>query len=149
MLDPNNTVVRLCMDAQERLVEGDGDGARVLLQQAWRDASTAWERAVAAHYIAGVQPLPVGQHHWHRTAMDEARVAEAQDAESVRELWPSLYLAFAGSLEGVGSLDLAAEAFRDALDAARGLGPLGEGHVRAAEEGLRRVTLALGEGGLV
>lgn len=76
--------------------------------------------------------------------MDEARLAEAEDAESVRELWPSLHLAFAGSLEGVGSLDRAAETFRDALDAARGLGPAGEGYARAAEDGLRRVTRALG-----
>lgn len=121
MLDVNNPVVRLC--------------------------STAWERAVAAHYVAGVQPQPAGQHHWHRTAMDEARRAEAADAESVRELWPSLYLAFAGSLEGVGSPDRAAEAYRDALDAARTLGPSGEGYVRAAEEGVRRVTLGLGESG--
>lgn len=147
MLDVNNPVVRLCSTAQERLVAGDAEGARALLRQAWGEASTAWERAVAAHYVAGVQPQPAGQHHWHRTAIDEARAAEAADAESVRELWPSLHLAFAGSLEGVGSPDRAAEAYRDALDAGRALGPAGEGYVRAAEDGLRRVTLGLGEGG--
>ncbi|RLT38310.1 MAG: hypothetical protein DWI58_15555 [Chloroflexi bacterium] len=144
--DANQPIVRLCMAAQERQVAGDLDGARALLRKAWADASTAWERAVAAHYVAGVQPLAAGQHHWHRTAMDEARLAEAEDAESVRELWPSLHLAFAGSLEGVGSPERAAAAYRDALDVARGLGPSAEGYVRAAEEGLRRVTLGPREG---
>lgn len=146
MLDANLPIVRLCMAAQERQVAGDLDGARTLLRQAWADASTAWERAVAAHYVAGVQPLAAGQHHWHRTAIDEARLAEAKDAESVRELWPSLHLAFAGSLERIGAAEHAAVAYRDAMDAARVLGPSGEGSVRAAEDGLRRVTMALDGG---
>ncbi len=140
MLDTDNPIVLLCAVAQERLVAGDVlDHARELLRQAWEDASTPWERAVAAHYIAGVQSLPAARHHWHRTAQDEARLAEAEDPEATRELWPSLHLAFAGSLEGVGSPDRAAEAYRDALDAARRLGAAGEGYVRAAEDGLRRV----------
>lgn len=139
MLDAENPIVILCMEAEAARVEGDLDRARALLRQAWEDAATPWERAVAAHYVAGVQAMPAGAHHWHRTAMDEARLAEAEDAGSVVELWPSLHLAFAASLEGVGSPERAAEAYRDALAAARLLGEPGEGHVRAAEDGLRRL----------
>jgi hypothetical protein len=139
MLDTDNPIVILCATAEEHRVAGDLDRARALLRQAWEDASTPWERAVAAHYVAGIQPAPAGRHHWHRTAMDEARLAEAEDADSVRELWPSLHLAFAGSLEDVGSPDRAAEEYRAALDAAAALGGAGEGYARAAEDGLRRV----------
>ena len=139
MLDTDNAIVQLCMEAESYRVEGDLDRARAILRQAWEDASTPWERAVAAHYVADVQPLPAGAHHWHRTAMDEGRLADAEDPDSMRELWPSLHLAFAGSLEGVGSPDRAAESYRDALEAARALGEAGEGYARAAEDGLRRV----------
>ncbi|MDA1010277.1 MAG: hypothetical protein O2888_02245 [Chloroflexi bacterium] len=138
-LDADNPIVILCAEAEAARVAGDLDRAREMLRQAWGDAATRWERAVAAHYVAGVQPMAAGGHHWHRTAMDEARVAEAEDPDSVRELWPSLHLAFAGSLESVGSPERAAESYRDALDAARALGPAGEGYVRAAEDGIRRV----------
>ena len=139
MLDTDNPIVILCMQAEATRVEGNLDRAREVLRQAWEDAATPWERAVAAHYVAGIQPAPVGAHHWHRTAMDEARLAEADDPDSVRDLWPSLHLAFAGSLEGVGSPARAAEAYRDALAAARALGEAGEGYVAAEEDGLRRV----------
>lgn len=140
MLDPDNAIIQLCAAAEEQRVAGDLDRARALLRQAWEDASTPWERAVAAHYVAGVQPVAAGRHHWHRTAMDEARLAEAEDPDAVRAIWPSLHLAFAGSLEDVGSPARAAEAYRDALQAARALGPEGEHYARAAEDGLRRVA---------
>lgn len=139
MLDSDNPIVLLCAEAEAVRLEGNLDRAREVLRQAWEDASTPWERAVAAHYIAGVQPLPAGSHHWRRTAMDEARLAEAEDPDAVRDLWPSLHLAFAASLESVGSPERAAEAYRDALAAAQALGPEGEGYVRAAEDGIRRV----------
>ncbi len=139
MADIPNPIVLLCIQAESARVQGDVDRARAVLRQAWEDASTPWERAVAAHYVAGVQPLPAGAHHWHRTAMDEGRLADAEDPESMRDFWPSLHLAFAGSLEGVGSPDRAAESYRDALEAARALGKAGEGYARAAEDGLRRV----------
>lgn len=139
MADLPNPIVSLCAAAEERRIAGDLDRARDLLRQAWEDASTAWERAVAAHYVAGIQPAPAGRHHWHRTALDEARLAAAEDPEAVRDFWPSLHLAFARSLEDVGSPARAAESYRDALDAAVALGAAGEGYARAAEEGLRRV----------
>ncbi len=140
MLDPESAIVILCAAAQERLVAGDLDQARELLRQAWTEASTPWERAVAAHYVAGVQAAPAARHHWHRTAVDEARLAEAADPDSVRELWPSLHLAFAGSLEDVGAWERAAQSYRDAVTAAQRLGAEGEAYVHAAEDGLRRVT---------
>jgi hypothetical protein len=139
MLESDNPIVLLCAEAEAARVAGHLDRASEVLRQAWEDASTAWERAVAAHHIAGVQPLPAGSHHWHRTAMDEARLAEAEDPDSVRDLWPLLHLAFASSLESVGSTERAAEAYRDALDAARALGPAGEEWAMVAEEGIRRV----------
>jgi len=139
MLDAENPIVILCLEAETARVEGHLDRARELLRQAWEDAATPWERAVAAHYVAEVQPAAAGRHHWHRTAIDEARFADAETPDAARDLWPSLHLAFARSLEDVGSPDRAAESYREALEAARVLGPDGEGYVRAAEDGLRRV----------
>lgn len=140
MLDADNTIVQLCVEAESARTQGDTDRARALLRQAWEETATPYERAVAAHYIAGVQPAAAGAHHWHRTALDQARLAEADGAEAIQPLWPSLHLAFAGSLEGVGSPERAAESYRDAIAAARALpGNQGEGYLRAAEDGLRRV----------
>lgn len=135
MIDPENPVVRLVMESNEAEVAGDHDRQGVLLREAWAAATTPYERAVAAHYIARIQPTPAGSHHWNRDALDHARQAPA---EAVRALMPSLHLAFAESLERVGSLDRAAEAYRDTIEAASGL-PEAEGYVRAAEDGLRRV----------
>ncbi|MGE3961426.1 MAG: hypothetical protein AB7F65_07060 [Dehalococcoidia bacterium] len=140
MADVPNPIVLLCVQAESARVEGDLDRARQLLRQAWEDAATPWERAVAAHYVAGVQPAAAGRHHWHRTAMDQGRLAAAEDPDAMLEFWPSLHLAFAGSLEDVGSPERAAESYRDALDAARVLGEAGDGYARAAEDGLRRTA---------
>ena len=135
MIDPENPVVRLVMQSNEAEVAGDRERQRALLREAWAAATTPYERAVAAHYIARIQPTPAGSHHWNRDALDQARAALP---EAVRALMPSLHLAFGESLERVGSLDRAAEAYRDAMEAASGL-PAAEGYVRAAQDGLGRV----------
>ena len=136
MIDPENPVVRLVMQSNEAEVAGDRDRQRALLREAWEAATTPYERAVAAHYIARIQPTPAGSHHWNRDALDHARAASP---EAVRALMPSLHLAFAESLERVGSFDRAAEVHRDAIEAASDL-PEAEGYVRAAQDGLRRVA---------
>ncbi|PKN80167.1 MAG: hypothetical protein CVU47_09440 [Chloroflexi bacterium HGW-Chloroflexi-9] len=135
MIDPDNPVVRLVMQSNEAEVASDHDRQRALLREAWEAAATPYERAVAAHYIARIQPTSAGSHHWNRDALDHARQAPP---EAVRPLMPSLHLAFAESLERVGSLDRAAEAYRDAIQAASGL-PQAEGYARAAQDGLGRV----------
>lgn len=143
MFDLDNPVVRLVMQSNEAEVAGNHDHQRALLREAWAAATTPYERAVAAHYIARIQPTPAGSHHWNRGALDHARQAPP---EAVRALMPSLLLAFAESLERVGSLDRAAEAYRDAIEAASGL-PEAEGYVRAAEDGFGRVRAGLAADG--
>jgi len=135
MLDPENAVVRLCMRANEAELAGEPEEARTLLKEAWELASTHLEHAVAAHQIAHIQPNPQASHHWNREAIDAARLAAPEEVHSI---FPSLLLAFAESLERVGSLDRAASTYREAIEAARGMREE-EGYRRAAEEGIARV----------
>ncbi|GMU39165.1 MAG: hypothetical protein AMXMBFR23_00310 [Chloroflexota bacterium] len=136
MLDPANPVVALILQANGAEVARDAVRQRALLREARDAASTPFERAVAAHYVARIQATPAGAHHWHRDALDHARQAPP---EAARDLLPSLLLAFAESLERVGSLDRAAATYAEAVEAATALGEEGEGYARAAREGIRRV----------
>ncbi len=139
MLDPSDPVVALILQANEAEVAGDAARQRSLLREAWEVASTPFERAVAAHYVARIQPTPAGAHHWNRDALDHARQVPP---EAVRDLMPSLLLAFAESLERVGSPDRAAATYTEAIEAATALGEAGEGYARAAQDGLGRVEAA-------
>lgn len=139
MLDPSNPVVALILQANEAEVAGDAGRQRALLREAWEAASTSFERAVAAHYVARIQPTPAGAHHWNRDALDHARQAPS---EAVHDLMPSLLLAFAESLERVGSLDRAAATYAEVIEAATALGEAEEGYVRAARQGIARVEAA-------
>ncbi len=124
----------LVAQAAEAAASGDADQQRALLREAWEVAASPAERAEAAHAIAGIQPTAAGAHHWHRDALDHARQAPP---EAVRALMPALLLAFAESLEGVGSLERATAAYAEAIEACTGL-PEADVIMQAAREGLAR-----------
>jgi hypothetical protein len=98
-MDPNNPVVRLCV--QGMAYEGRGlfgDASRLFLA-AWEQSTTDFERCIAAHYVARHQKDPLDALKWNRVALDHA-VAGGDDR--VRGFYPSLYLNLGKAHEDLG-----------------------------------------------
>jgi hypothetical protein len=51
-IDPNNAVVKLCAEGIAAEIGGRAEEAGMLYAQAWNACTDAYERCIAAHYIA-------------------------------------------------------------------------------------------------
>lgn len=129
-VDPENPVVKLCVEGLRAEGEGRADDARTLFLQAWAASGDDLEACIAAHYVARHQPTPADTLWWNREAL---RRADAVGDERVRDFYPSLLLNLASSHEKLGELPRALEHYRAALarmdDPAA---PPHEAHVRAS-----------------
>lgn len=102
MIDPNNPVIRLCIEGTQAEFDGRIDDARALYRQAWETAQDDYEACIAAHYVARFQEEPAEALRWNEEALDRANAA-AEDL--VRPFYPSLYLNLGLSNEKLGRLD--------------------------------------------
>ncbi len=100
-MDPNNLVVKLCVEGMR--AEGDGKhaDAAALFAQAWERAADDFERCIAAHYVARHQSSPAEMLRWNRVALD---CAGAVGDERVQGFYPSLHLNLGYSYEQLGDL---------------------------------------------
>ena len=98
-MDPNNPVVKLCVEGMKVESEGRKDDARLLFEQAWEASTNDWEACMAAHYMARHQPDTQATLHWNQEAV---RRADAVKDDRVREFYPSLYLNLGHSYEELG-----------------------------------------------
>lgn len=114
-MDPNNPVVRLCIEGTRAEYGGRRGDAQKLYWQAWETAANDYERCIAAHYVARFQANPEETFRWNQAALNHA---EAVDDASVKDFFPSLYLAMGQACEHLGKQ---AEA-RHYYDLAEGLG---------------------------
>lgn len=107
--DPENNIVKLCGGGM--LLEGEGKPAEAaeLFQQAWREAATATEKFIAAHYVARHQPTVADKLKWDETALSQALQI---DNEEVRSVYPSLYLNIAKCYEDLNDLESARENYQ-------------------------------------
>jgi tetratricopeptide (TPR) repeat protein len=108
-LDPNNPVVRLCIDGMACEQKGDLAKARALFEQAWAESADAFDACVAAHYVARRQDTPTDVLHWNQVALEKANEA---DAEAVRGFFASLYLNLGKSHEDLGNMAEAGDFYR-------------------------------------
>jgi len=99
-MDPNNSVVRLCVQGMESEAKGRLEDAARLFLSAWNRSTDDFERCIAAHYVARHQKNPVDTLMWNQRSLDHAN-AVADDR--VREFYPSLYLNMGKAYEGLGS----------------------------------------------
>lgn len=106
-VDPENHVVKLCAEGMN--VEGEPEKARLYFQQAWDEATTNFERFVAAHYLARQQPTVAEKLKWDETALELALTV--QD-EPVQDVYPSLYLNIGKGYEDLGDVDTARHNYR-------------------------------------
>ena len=112
-MDPNNPVIKLCIEGTQAEFRGEIDLAHSCYQKAWESAQDDYEACIAAHYVARHQDDPQQRLHWNQVALDKA---SAVTDGRVEEFYPSLYLNMGQSYELLGKgeeakryYDLAAE----------------------------------------
>jgi len=88
-MDPNNSVVRLCVQGMECEGRGRFEDAAQLFLSAWNESTDDFERCIAAHYVARHRKNPVDTLMWNQRSLD---LADAVADDRVREFYPSLYL---------------------------------------------------------
>lgn len=122
-IDPDNAIVQLCAAGMEAEARDHGE-AKALFERAWREATTAYEACIAAHYLARHQPTPVATLEWNRIALERAW---ACDPDRVAGFLPSLELCLGVAYEVLGELTAARAHFEAAREAAAALAADGYG----------------------
>ena len=112
-MNPDNPVIKLCIEGTQAEFHGLIDQARSLYQKAWEAAQDDYEACIAAHYVAHLQEDPQERLHWNQVALEKAN--EVTD-QSVQDFYPSLFLNMGQSYELLGNVseakryyDMAAE----------------------------------------
>ena len=107
-LDPENPVVVLC--AAGMALGGDAAAAGDCFARAWAARTDDFEAAVAAHFVARVQPNTAAKLDWDLRAVRHAETALAAGDWRVRGVLASLYLNVGDGLLSAGQRDEAREA---------------------------------------
>lgn len=89
---PFNPVVKHCLQGMSLEENGNTEEALKLFLQAWEEASTDFEKFIAAHYIARNQKSVAEKLQWLETALQFA--LNVNDA-AVQSAFPALYLKIA------------------------------------------------------
>src|SRR6478752_7448656 len=86
--DPNNNVIKLCMEAMGMEEKGKPEEASKLFLQAWNEATNDFEKFTAAYYVARHQKNTSDKLKWLETAL---QFALKVNNDSVKGAFPSLY----------------------------------------------------------
>lgn len=110
--DQENRVIKLCVEGMTREGEGKNEEASRLFYKAWDTAITDSEKFTAAHYVARQQKNTNDKLYWDKRALDFAlKIAD----ESIKKVYPSLYLNIAKGYEDLNNLQKAKETYDLAL----------------------------------
>jgi hypothetical protein len=88
-MNPENPIVKLCMQGMEHESNGNFETASRLFQSAWEQSTDDFERCIAAHYVARHQKSPEEALMWNQRSIDHAR---AVNDEEIGGFFPSLFL---------------------------------------------------------
>lgn len=139
-IDMESGVVKLCVAGVQAEQAGDGERAAELYRQAWDARSNDVDASMAAHYLARVQADEKTRLAWNRTALEHAEAA----GEATASFLPSLLLNLGHSLEAMGELAEAAEAYDRARSVLESVEPrLAESLRAPIERARKRVATAL------
>lgn len=127
--DPNNTIVRLCIQGLEYQGLGEKEKAMSYYGLAWSEAKTDFEKFTAAHYLARHQTDPEKELEWNQLALTHAKLVER---DSMKQHFPSLYLNIAKSFEQMGDHSSAYKACESANSYIKYLSNDGYGRMIAA-----------------
>jgi tetratricopeptide (TPR) repeat protein len=102
--NPNNNVIKLCVQGMDMEGKDKPEEANRLFLQAWNEATDDFEKFIAAHYVARHQKNISDKLKWLETAL---RFALRINDDSVKSAFPSLYLNIAKCYEGLSDPDKA------------------------------------------
>ena len=102
MIDPNNPIMKLCVQGMESESKGNFEEASSLFLSAWAQTADDFERCIAAHYVARHQGSFEEALVWNQRSLD---YAQALDDERVNGFLPSLYLNMGKAYEDLGRLE--------------------------------------------
>ena len=86
--NPNNNVIKLCIEGMAMEEKGKPGEASRLFLQAWNEATNDFEKFTAAYYVARHQENTSGKLKWLETAL---QFALKVNNDSVQGAFPSLY----------------------------------------------------------
>lgn len=86
--NPNNHIVRLCLQGMDREVKGKPEEAGSIFLQAWNEATNDFEKFLAAYYVARHQKDVRDKLQWLETALQAALQI---NNEAVKTALPNLY----------------------------------------------------------
>jgi hypothetical protein len=113
-VDLDSLTAQLCIEGTQAEFERRIDDARRLFLAAWEARADDYDAAMAAHYVAHLEPDPGEALRWHTVALEHARLDDRS-----AEFMGSLLVSVGGAYEALGA---AAEAQRFfALAAQRGV----------------------------
>jgi hypothetical protein len=138
-IDPKNQIVRYCVEGMEREQEGRHQEALQLFMLAWDQSKDAFERAIAAHYVARHQTTPERALHWNQESLINA---DAVGDDRVQGFYPSLYLNMGKSHEDLGNLKDARRFYALAADLVGSLpqSPYADIVRRGVMNGMQRIS---------
>ena len=100
--NPNNNVVKLCLQGMVMEEKDKPEEASKLFLQAWNEAANDFEKFTAAYYVARHQKNVSDKLKWHETAL---QFALKSNDNTVKSAFPSLYLNIAKCYEDLSDLD--------------------------------------------
>lgn len=98
-MDPNNPVIKFCMEGTRAEFEHRTEDARILYEQAWAACKDDYDACIAAHYVARFQDSAEESLRWNHLALKHAN---AVNDERAKDFYPSLYLSLGRSHELAG-----------------------------------------------
>ncbi|MBD1875504.1 NAD(+)--rifampin ADP-ribosyltransferase [Nodosilinea sp. FACHB-131] len=102
--NPNNNVVKLCLQGMGMEEKGKPEEASKLFLQAWNEATYDFEKFISAHYVARHQKSVVSKLEWLETAL---QFALKINDDTVKSAFPSLYSNIAKCYEDLSDSDKA------------------------------------------
>lgn len=139
IIDPNNAVVRLCVQGMEAEGQGDTRAAKEFFMTAWERSVSDLEAFIAAHYVARHQADPQQELEWNLVALAKS---QSLPEAGVSEYLPSLHLNAGKSFEDLGRFSEAEKHYREANKYATTLADNGYGRMikRGIQSGLERLA---------
>ena len=114
--NPNNNVVRLCIQGMDMEAKSQPEEGSRLFLQAWNEATNDFEKFIAAHFVARHQHTASDKLQWlERTLQLALRINDA----SVKPAFSSLYSDIAKCYEELGESDNAKRNYELAMSSTR------------------------------
>jgi rifampin ADP-ribosylating transferase len=99
--NPNNIIVKLCLQGMDMEAKGNHEEAGKMFLQAWNEATNDFEKYLAAYFMARQQTDISAKLKWFETAVRHAQRADNHSASSAL---PSIYSNIASCYESLNDV---------------------------------------------